>query len=83
MVGRTGDTARVRELLTAAARRHGGGIHVVAAPGGGRTRVLEQAVEAAIAEGMRVVRVGSVHSERQIAWAGVSQLVVALRTTPR
>ena len=73
LIGRDGECARIRTLLTDALNGRRGVVALRGGPGIGKTCLLEFAVAAA--EGFRVVRVQGHEAERDIPYAALSMLV--------
>src|SRR5215813_1129278 len=71
--GRRQEMAVLRALLDGVRRRRSGALVVRGEPGIGKTSLLEAAL--ARTEGVRIVRVGGVESEMELAFAGLHQLL--------
>src|SRR5262245_3011711 len=77
LVGRAAERGRLGALLDGARAGRSGALLVLGDPGMGKTALLEQA--AADAPGLRAVRFAGVESESELAYSGLSELVLALR----
>jgi DNA-binding CsgD family transcriptional regulator len=73
LVGRSRETAVLREALAEARRGRGRALLLRGSPGIGKTALLEDAVRGA--EGFRVLRARALETESGLAFAGLSDLV--------
>jgi DNA-binding CsgD family transcriptional regulator len=72
LLGRDPETARLNELISAAASGRGGALVVEGAPGVGKTALLEEAAQRA--SQLAVLRVSGVQSELTLPYAALHQL---------
>jgi DNA-binding CsgD family transcriptional regulator len=73
MIGRADERAAIRRLLADSRAGRSGALVLSGAPGAGKSALLAYAVD--LAEGMRVLQVGGVETEVDLAFAGLDQLV--------
>jgi predicted ATP-dependent serine protease len=74
LVGRSSECRLIERLLDDAHRGRSRVLVVCGEPGIGKTALLDHAVSAATAKGMRVVRASGVESEMELAFAGLHLL---------
>ncbi|GAA0245979.1 ATP-binding protein [Cryptosporangium japonicum] len=78
LIGRTDETAAVRELLTGVSDQ-GAVLLVDGEPGVGKTALADAAVDQARWRGLTVLRMSGVETEADLPWATLHQLVHVLR----
>ncbi len=76
LVGREAETATVDAIVTAARDGLGGALVLRGEPGIGKSALLAHAAETA--DGFRVLRIGGVEAERDMAFAGLHRLLTPL-----
>ena len=78
LVGRGREFERIRRLIEAAAAGDGGALLVAGEAGVGKTVLLNEAGELAVAEGMRVLRAAGVEFEVDMPFSGLHQVLLPL-----
>lgn len=74
--GRDAVISVMRRWLAGVGRGAGGAVHLVGVAGVGKTATLEMVADLAVSKGMRVLRVFGYPEESDVAWSGLSQLVI-------